>query len=268
MLAQVFLSVLTLLAFIPVTVWFLGGAAERPGRQFWLLLAVAVAIPSLHATSSLFGPWDSRFSQALWLSIGTSLVIFAVCCVVLVDCWRLTPIVMPYLFILGVLALLTSGLTTQGRLALYGHEGWLAVHIGVSLLTYGLATLAAMAALAAFLQERALKRKRPTALTHALPSIADAERLQFALLGVAEIVLGAGLATGMALEYFETGQLLVLDHKTLLSFLAFLAIACLLILQRRSGLRGRQAGRLVLLAYLLLTLAYPGVKLVSDLLIA
>jgi ABC-type uncharacterized transport system permease subunit len=41
----------------------------------------------------------------------------------------------------------------------------------------------------------------------------------------------------------------------------------LLILHHYSGLRGRRAARLVLLAYLLLTLAYPGVKFVTDILL-
>ena len=69
------------------------------------------------------------------------------------------------------------------------------------------------------------------------------------------------------MQYVISGEFLALDHKTLLSFLAFGVIGLLLILHHRSGLRGRRATRLVLLAYLLLTLAYPGVKVVTDLLI-
>jgi len=84
---------------------------------------------------------------------------------------------------------------------------------------------------------------------------------------VAELVLGAGIVTGMTLQYFTTGRLLAFDHKTVLTLLAFAVIGVLLVLQLRSGLRGRRAARLVLAAYLLLTLAYPGVKLVTDVLI-
>jgi ABC-type uncharacterized transport system permease subunit len=86
-------------------------------------------------------------------------------------------------------------------------------------------------------------------------------------LSVAELVLGAGIVTGMALQYFESGRLLAFDHKTVLSLLAFAVIGLLLILRLKSGLRGRRAARLALAAYLLLTLAYPGVKLVTDVLI-
>jgi ABC-type uncharacterized transport system permease subunit len=44
-------------------------------------------------------------------------------------------------------------------------------------------------------------------------------------------------------------------------------IGILLLARYRNGIRGRRAARLALLAYLLLTLAYPGVKFVTDVLI-
>jgi ABC-type uncharacterized transport system permease subunit len=43
-------------------------------------------------------------------------------------------------------------------------------------------------------------------------------------------------------------------------------IAALLAARRISGLRGRKVARWALIAYLLLTLAYPGVKFVTDVL--
>ena len=131
-----------------------------------------------------------------------------------------------------------------------------------------MATLAAVAGCAVFLKERDLKRRQASRLGALLPSIADGEALELRLLATAEIVLGIGVLTGMALEHLSSGQLLVLDHKTLLSLLAFLVIGVLLVLHRWSGLRGKRAARLALLAYLLLTLAYPGVKFVTDVLVA
>jgi ABC-type uncharacterized transport system permease subunit len=73
-----------------------------------------------------------------------------------------------------------------------------------------------------------------------------------------------GLATGMALQYGDTGTLLVFDHKTVLTITAFVVIGGLLAAHYKTGLRGRQAARIVLLAYLLLTLGYPGVKFITD----
>ena len=170
------------------------------------------------------------------------------------------------LILLGVLATVWRHVPGRDGLAA-APDAWLSAHIALSVATYGLCTLAAIAAAAAVLQERALKRKRPTALTRALPSVSDASLLEVRLLGVCEAVLALGIATGMARQFLSSGRLLVFDHKTLLAILAFAVIAVLLVLHRRSGLRGLRAARLILLAYLLLTLAYPGVKFVTDVLI-
>jgi ABC-type uncharacterized transport system permease subunit len=80
-------------------------------------------------------------------------------------------------------------------------------------------------------------------------------------------VLALGLLSGMAAAHFLGGSLLPFDHKTLLSVAAFVVIGFLLLARYRNGIRGRRAARLALLAYLLLTLAYPGVKFVTDVLI-
>ena len=72
----------------------------------------------------------------------------------------------------------------------------------------------------------------------------------------------------MALQYGDNGRLLILNHKTTLTVTAFAVIGVLLVAHYRTGLRGRKAARFVLLAYLLLTLGYPGVKFVTDVLLA
>jgi ABC-type uncharacterized transport system permease subunit len=137
----------------------------------------------------------------------------------------------------------------------------------VSVVAYGLLTLAAVAGAAVVLQERALKTKRPTAFTRQLPAVADGEALQERLLLASAVVLGVALVTGSALSWRETGMLLRLDHKTVLSLATFLVIIVLLWLHHRQGLSERRAARYVLVAYLLLTLAYPGVKFVTDVVI-
>ena len=73
--------------------------------------------------------------------------------------------------------------------------------------------------------------------------------------------------TGMASQYFSHGQLLILDHKTIFSISVFLVIGFLLMLNHHSGARGKIVTKLVLLAYLLLTLGYPGVKLVTNIIL-
>ena len=145
---------------------------------------------------------------------------------------------------------------------------WIGTHIFVSVATYGLVTLAAIAALAAALQHRALRSKKRDRLSSILPAVSSSERLLVQLLATSEIVLAMGLMTGMAALYFKSGLVMAFDHKSALAILVFVILAILLLLHFKSGVRGKAATQLVLLAYLLLTLGYPGVKFVTDILIS
>ena len=234
---------------------------------YWMVLAVAVAGPLAWVVAQMSGAWRTGLSTTLWVTVAASMALFAVVAAVHRQAWRLTPLMAPYMLGIGVLATIWQH-APQKPLGAAAPAGWIEVHIVVSVATYGLVTIAAVAALAAFLQERALKAKRPTALTRLLPSMADCESLMVRLLVLGAVVLALGLATGMATQFEETGAVLEFDHKTILTVTAFAVIGGLLVAHFRSGVRGRMAARFVLLAYLLLTLGYPGVKFVTDVLMA
>jgi len=223
--------------------------------------------PTTWVTWQLTEGWHTGFSATLWVAIATSSLLFFLVTMTNRHAWRLAPLLMPYLAVLGLLATATAA-TPGPVLRMHGQAppAWLVFHIVVSVVTYGLLTVSAVAALAAFFQERALKRKKPTRLTRLLPSVTESERLSVGLLAVGEGVLGLGLLSGMAVEYFIVGSLFVFDHKTLLSVLAFLVIGGLLAANTWAGVRGKAAARYLLLAYLLLTLAFPGVKFATTIL--
>jgi ABC-type uncharacterized transport system permease subunit len=258
-------NLIALVALIPAAVVPLRNPTR--GALFWLATGLAFAGPAAAAAVMLSGAWQTSLSATLWVSIAASTALFALVSVGVGQAWRLAPLLMPYLAVLGIVAVVAHGLEAPRPLAGGAPAMWLDLHILIGVMTYALLTLAAVASLATFLQERALKRKRPTALTRLLPSVADSERLSGRLLLACEVVLGLGLATGMGTLYFETGALFKLDHKTLLSLLAFGLIGLLLVGHRVCGVRGRIAARVVLVAYLLLTLAYPGVKFVTQVLL-
>ncbi|MFQ5773184.1 MAG: cytochrome c biogenesis protein CcsA [Kiloniellaceae bacterium] len=261
-----FLSLSGLISLVPGSVLSYRREAPRPDVVFWAVTAAAVAGPTAAAVAQLGDTWQTGLSLALWISVAASMAIFALLALIDREAWRLMPLLLPYLLLLGVLATVWSNV--PGRAGLSAPpDAWLTAHIAVSVATYGLCTIAAVAGAAVLLQERAVKRKRPSALTHRLPSISDASRLQLRLLAASEGVLALGILTGMAEQRLTSGHLLEFDHKTLLSILAFAVIGLLLVVHQRTGLRGQRAARLVLLAYLLLTLAYPGVKFVTDVLI-
>jgi len=238
-----------------------------PGTLFWLLLVLAVCGPLAWTVAQLAPEWRTGFSTALWITVAASIVVFAALSLVERQAWRLTPLVLCYLFLVGLVALLWQH-EPERPLTLHAPVAWLGVHIAASVLTYALLTIAAAAGLAVLLQERALKARRPTALTHLLPSVADCDRIQVRLLIASEAVLGIGLITGMTTLYLASGRLLALDHKTTFSILAFVVIGGLLAAHRHAGIRGRRAAHFILLGYLLLSLAYPGVKFVTDVLLS
>jgi ABC-type uncharacterized transport system permease subunit len=235
---------------------------------FYGALVLALAGPALSVAMQLDGGWRTGFAMSLWVSIAVTMALFLALAAVTRHAWRLTPLLLPLLLLLGLIGTLWQNAPDRLVPVNAVPPGWLDAHIVFAVVTYGLLTVAAVASAAVFLQERALKGKHPTALTRLLPAVAESEALEVHLLAAAEAVLALGLASGMAAEHFLHGALLPLDHKTVFSVAAFLVIGALLIARRVNGLRGRRVAQFVLLAYLLLTLAYPGVKFVTDVILA
>jgi ABC-type uncharacterized transport system permease subunit len=239
---------------------------ERDG-WFLAVLVLAAAGPLLDVAMQFAGAWRTGFAASLWLTIAVTLILFWGLIALEKQSWRLTPILMPVLFLLGVLA--TVWQHDRGRPIATGvSAGWLDAHIVFAILTYGLITLAAVAGIAVLVQEQALKSKHRGGVARRLPPIADAERAEIQLLVGAELSLALNLLSGAGAEYLLRNSMMPLDHKIGFSLAAFVVLGALLVLRWRTGIRGRRAARWVLLAYLLLTLAYPGVKFVTDVLMA
>jgi ABC-type uncharacterized transport system permease subunit len=259
-------SLLALVALLPSAVVPWRRHDSRDGL-FYAMIALGVLGPAVWVAAQGGGVWRTGFAMSLWVSIAVTMALFLGLAVVTRHAWRLTPLLVPLLLLLGAMATLWENAPERpvdGAVP----AGWLDAHIVFAVVTYGLLTIAAVAGAAVFLQERALKSKQPTPLTRLLPAVAESEMLEVRLLVAAETVLALGVASGMAAEHFIHGSLLPFDHKTILSLAAFAVIGALLAARRMSGIRGRRVARLALLAYLLLTLAYPGVKFVTDVLLA
>lgn len=259
----VVISLSALAALLPAL--FLSQRAVARDRGFWAALALGVAGPAALVGLRFHDSWHTGLGAALWVTVALCMAMFAALSAASRSAGRLAPLVLPCLLALG-LAATVAGQSPERPLASVAPGPWVTAHILLSVSAYALLTLAAVAGVSVFLQERALRTKSPSALTRSLPSMVDGERLQFRLMAATLAVLGLALATGMATEYGERGRLLILTHKTLFSLLTFAVVAVLLLAHGRTGLRGRRAARLVLLAYLLLSLGYLGVKLVGELL--
>ncbi len=239
---------------------------RQGGRDslFWAAQAIAFLGPAALTARLVANGWNTALSADLWIMIAVTMLLYAVVSALDRAAWRLSPLLLPYLVLLGVIALACSRPGTPDQAI---STAWLDLHIVVSVATIGLLTLAAVSALGSFLQARALKLKKPNRLTRILPPVADSERLSERLLALSELVLGGGAVTGMATQYLESGSLLKLDHKILFTLLAFVVIGLLLVGRRVCGVRGQIAARVILLSYLLVILGYFGVKFVHQVLL-
>ncbi|MBO6783731.1 MAG: cytochrome c biogenesis protein CcsA [Alphaproteobacteria bacterium] len=260
------LGVAALLTLLPAALLPSRFGARGHSGLFWLLIGVATVGPLALEIAARGGVWRTGFSATLWTIVGATMLVYALICLVSQPARGLRVFLLPYLVALAVIALLWSSVP-GAPLPASAMTAWLQVHIGVSVATYALITISAAAAAAVWLKERALRRHAVPDWIDAVPSVAEGERLQHRLLLAAEVVLGVGLLTGVATGVVVGADGVALDHKTILSVAAFAVIGILLLLQRGSGLRGRHAARFVLIAYLLITLAFPGVKFVTDVLL-
>lgn len=259
-------QITALIGLLPLSAAALSGRL-RSGGLFWLMLGAALIGPVALVGAHLMAGWQSGLSANLWASVAITLVIFALVCVFRPGTYRLSALLLPYLGLLELLAIVFSHAPAVEALNMSA-LAWFRAHVLLAVGSYGMLTVAAIAGFAVLLQEGALKRHNPQGwASNTLPPLAEAEDLQIRLLIWAAVLMGAAMASGAANEFLETGHLLVLNHKILLSFLAFALILGLLVLHHRTGFRGRRAARLLLAGYLLLTLAYPGVKFVRDVII-
>ena len=256
-----------LVAMLPLTA---AAVAARLGRNLllWLLLAAALAGPAALVGSQISTGWQPGLSANLWASIAATLLAFGALCLIRPGAYRLGALLLPYLALSAVLAIAFSSAPNAEGAPVALSDAWFSAHVVLAVASYATLTLAAIAGTAVLLQERALKRRAQLGWTgQTLPPLAEAEGMQIRLLTWSAGLMAAALATGAANEVIETGQLLAFTHKILLAFLAFACVVALLLLHHRTGLRGRHAARWLLAGYLLLLLAYPGVKFVKDVLI-
>ena len=255
------------IALIPAAILPLCSDGAKWPTGFWGLLVIAVAGPAAYIGIELQHGWYGGLAATLWISVAASAFVFTVVCRTSEVGWRLAPLMFGYLFLLALFAISGNAAGSVGIRA-YRIDGWLLTHIILSVAAYAMATVAAVAGAAVVIKQTALKRKTSWRLSRLMPPVAQADKLQVTMLSFAAVILGVDILSGMATEYAKSGTFVQFEHKTVLAGLAFAIIALLLALHTWSGVRGRNIARGFLIAYLLLTLGYPGVKFVTDVIMA
>lgn len=146
------------------------------------------------------------------------------------------------------------------------HMSWtVALHVALSMLAYGLLTLAAVQGASLALQDRLLRRHDASHWLKQLPPLQSMEQTLFQFMAAGFFMLSLALLSGLIFVEDLFAQHLV--HKTALSLFAWAIFGTLLWGRWRFGWRGRTAIRWTLGGYLALLLAYFGSKWVLEVLL-
>jgi len=136
------------------------------------------------------------------------------------------------------------------------------IHVISSVLAYAVLGLATAQALLLAWQESRLKRRQASSVIGLLPPLQSMESLLFQMLATGFLLLTVALFTGWLFVDNLFAQ--DLGHKTVLSMVAWVVFAGLLIGRQRAGWRGRVAIRWTLVGFSLLAVGYFGSKIVLE----
>jgi len=209
----------------------------------WLLHGMVLVWGLLDATPH-FG-WAQALSFTAWLVL-TVYVIERELFPQLQARWALA--------VLGVIALLPP-LVFPGRPLHMGGSPWLAIHLALGIASYG---LVAAAVIHAWLMRRAERQMRSATDSGSGVPLLTLERLTFRFTTAGFILLSATLLAALLSSGWKW------DHKNVLTLLAWLTFAMLVLGRARFGWRGRKATRVLYAGSLLLLLAYVGSRFVLE----
>ena len=135
-------------------------------------------------------------------------------------------------------------------------------HILVSLMSYGLLTVGAIVAIYAMVQERHLRAGQLSVMSYFFAPLETTEKLLFGITAAGFAGLALAILSGLTFVDDIFAQHLV--HKTAFSVLALCVFGTLLAGRFFAGWRGAHAIRLYLGGFILLCVAYFGVRLILE----
>jgi ABC-type uncharacterized transport system permease subunit len=232
------------------------------GARGGTAVAIAAAAVALH-TAALVS--EVFHAGNLTLGVTEALSVFSWQAAVLL--WALC-LVQP-LHILGVaiyplaaIAALWGALWPTSMTAIPLSDWKLQMHVVLSLLGFGLLTIAAVQAVTLAAQDWLLHRHSPTRIVQALPPLQTMESLLFFLISAGFFMLSLAVLSGLLFVDDLPSQ--HLGHKAILSIIAWAIFGALLWGRWRRGWRGRTALRWALSGYGVLILAYFGSKFILE----
>lgn len=227
------------------------------------LLALLGVLALLAHGACLFQQLLGHVGLSLDFFNSASLIAFAGIALTLLACASI-PVenLLVLLFPLGAITVLLAQFMPAGTVQIINEQPGILAHILLSLLAYGLFTIAVFQALLLLLQNHQLKHKHPSGLIKNFPPLQTMESLLFGFLWAGWALLSLSLISGWF--FLENLFAQHLAHKTLLGCLAWIVFSVLLWGRNRLGWRGHKAIRWTLMGFCLLMLAYFGSKLVRE----
>jgi len=137
-------------------------------------------------------------------------------------------------------------------------------HLLLSLTAWAVLTLAAIHAMMHLLLDRSLKRKHIGPIVQALPSLVEVENHMYGQVRTSAWLLALGILTGLTWQWEAMGHFWLLSHKVVLSLFSWAVLMTLLAMRKRAGWQGGRTSWMVIAAYVLLLLAYFGVRVVQS----
>lgn len=143
---------------------------------------------------------------------------------------------------------------------------WFPVHVGLAFLGNAIFAIAFIAGVMYLLQERMLKRKRPSALFFRLPSLDTLDTLNYRCLTWGFPLMTMGIISGAVWANSTWGSYWRWDPKETWALISWFVYAALLHGRLAIGWRGRRAALLAIIGFLCLLFTFLGVNLLlSDL---
>ncbi len=142
--------------------------------------------------------------------------------------------------------------------------GWLAVHIGATILGYAGFFLTFVAAIMYVIQERELKSKKPRAFHFRLPSLEVCDQLYDRSLLFGLPFLSLGIVTGFVWASRAWHGPWELDPKILASLVTWLIYLTLFSTRLSANWRGRRAAYVAIFGFAAMMVTFLGISLVSG----
>ena len=163
---------------------------------------------------------------------------------------------------ISAIILITLALAPDQELALRHISADTRIHVVSSMLAFALFGIATVYAMFILVLDYFLRQHRLNSMMESLPPLEVLDNLLLRLVTIGLVALTVGLISGFI--FIENLFAQHLQHKTILSIIAWLVFALLIFGRWRFGWRGRTAVKLTLAGMFILILAYFGSKLVLE----